>query len=311
MWDLAKRRWPFVAVAAMGLVAAGYGAAANVAVVLGPSGPQPSAVTVPWGGTVDFVNGDSVPHGLTSARPGPHVAAIAPGETFSDVISGRAGPYAYHQTGGPRRDGTVVIAVSGSVSLRAAANPVPFGKRLRLSGTTKAGLQVALAERLAGEPHWHAVETLTSGSQGTFGTTLPLAAGGRFRASIEGDQIRSHRLVVTVAPSLTLTASSHRVAAGKRVRLHARVRPARAASRVYLYICSPLAPRWHRLVRARFSARGVASFRGRAVPGRFRLRATLRRHDVAAGYSPVTSRPVTVRGTGKSPLVTHRSRRYC
>jgi hypothetical protein len=296
--------------AVAGLVASGYAAAASVIVTLGPSGPQPSRVTVAWGDTLQIVNGDSVAHGLASPRADLRAATVAPGATFTDVVTGRAGTVAYHQTGGKRQDGAVVVALSGSVSLQAADETVLFGKQLSLSGTTNAGVPVAIAERLAGEPAWHTVVTVTSDAAGAFSAGLPLPLGGRFRASVEGNQVRSKPVRVKLAPQLTLSASPRRGKPGRRIRLRARVVPATAASRVYLYACVPAITRWHRIRSAR-TAGGVAVFRGRFLPGRFKLRATLKRHDVAAGYATRTSAAITVRGTGKAPHITHRSTHHC
>ncbi|HJQ73418.1 MAG TPA: hypothetical protein VJ814_00930, partial [Gaiellaceae bacterium] len=150
-----KRRWLPVLVAVAGLATAGYAAAGSLLVRLGPSGPQPAVVTVDWGDTLHLVNGDSVPHGVTSPRPALRAATIAPGATFSGVVTGRAGTFAYHQTGGKRRDGTVVLLTPGSVSLQAASRSLVYGGLLRLSGTTNAAVPVAIEERLAGEQDWH------------------------------------------------------------------------------------------------------------------------------------------------------------
>jgi hypothetical protein len=311
MRDQGKRRWPLVAVATAGLVASGYAAAAHVAVVLGPAGPHPAVVSVDWGQTLDLVNGDSVAHGLASPRPGLNAATVAPGATFSAVMTGRAGTVAYHQTGPRRFDGTVVVVLSGSVSLHKPAHPVPYGRQLRLSGKTTARIPVAIEERLAGDTAWESVRTVTSGSTGDFSATLALAVGGRVRAAIDGGQVRSQRVEVSVAPHVTLTATSHRAPVGRRIALRARVLPATATKLVYLYACSPRKGRWHRLVSRQISAAGVTSFRVPTAPGLTRLRAMVRQRGAAPGYAAASSRRVSVTGTGRAPRVTHQSRHHC
>ena len=310
-----RRRWPLVVAAVAGLAAAGYAAAATVVVTLGPSGPQPAVVTVGWGETLELVNGDSVEHGLTSPRPELHADTIAPGATFTDVVTGRAGPFVYHQTGGERRDGTVVVVLSGTVSLRAADDSLLYGRRLRLSGKTTPAAPVAIEERLAGEPAWHTVATVTSGGDGAFAADLPLALGGRVRASIDGGQIRSAPVAVSVEPGLTLKAVPHRAKAGHAVRLRTRVRPRDAAKRVLLFACSPTTAGWRRVARAKPSAAGVAVFRWRAAYGSTRLRATVQRRDAAPGFSARTSATVAVTGTGTPPpakaKAKHRPAHHC
>jgi plastocyanin len=292
------------------LVAAGYAAAAHLVVALGPSGPQPSVVTVGWGDTLELVNHDSVAHGLTSARHELR-AAVAPGATFTDVVTGRAGPFVYHQTGGRRLDGTVVVALPGSVSLQTADASLRFGQGLQLSGKTNAAVPVAIDERLVGEAAWHTVTTLKSGSDGVFAASLTLAHGGKVRASIDGGQLRSAPVAVSVAPRLTIRVSPHRTKVGRRVRLRTQMRPAAAASRVTLYVCSPFSGHWRRVAGAKPSASGVAVFRWPAVPGSWRLRVGLRRHDLTLGYAPGTSARVTVTGTGKKLPVKLPARHHC
>jgi hypothetical protein len=178
-------------------------------------------------------------------------------------------------------------------------------------GLVVAAIPVAIEERPAGDAAWETVETVTSGSDGDFAASLALAVGGRLRAAIDGDQVRSQRMEVSVAPRVMLTAASHRARVGRRVALRARVLPATASKLVYLFACSPSTGKWHRLVSRRISAAGAASFHVPAAPGLSRLRATVRKHGAAPGYAPSSSRPVSVIGTGRAPRVTHHSRHHC
>ncbi len=66
--ERAMRRLVPIAAASIALGAAGFALAGGVAVTLGPSGPQPKVVTVSWGDTLSFANGDSVTHAITSPR---------------------------------------------------------------------------------------------------------------------------------------------------------------------------------------------------------------------------------------------------
>jgi hypothetical protein len=69
------------------------------------------------------------------------------------------------------------------------------------------------------------LKTVTSGGNGAFAATLALAVGGRLRAAIDGDQLRSHRVEVSVAPHVTLAAAAHRASVGSRLLFRARVLP--------------------------------------------------------------------------------------
>lgn len=311
MRDLAKRKWPLVLAATAGLVVAGYAAAANVSVLLGPQGPQPSVVSVGWGHTLDLVNGDTVAHGLASSRPALNAAAVIPGATFSAVMTGRAGTVVYDQTAPKRYPGTVVVVLSGSVSLHKPAHPVPYGRQLHVSGQTNPATAVAIEQRLAGDSAWETIKTVTSGADGSFATGMPLAIGGKLRASIDGGQLRSHRVTVSVAPRITVAASRRRAPVGSHVTLTAHVSPAASTTHLYLYGCIPARGKWHRIATARTSASGAASFHGRVVPGMLRLRATVRQHGIAPGYAASTSRTVSVTGTGKAPQARHGTRHHC
>ncbi len=300
-------------VAGLLLAAGGVAAAATVTVALGPSGPQPGAVTVDWGDTLAFVNNDSVAHGVTVSRDGLVSGSVPPGATLAGVVTAKAGTYQFHQTGSKSFPGSVEVTAGGTVSLKVRSTDLLFGQRVAFSGVaTKPGTPVVVEERLLGDASWHDAATVTSGEDGTFAATIPLARGAKLRASIDAGQVRSGQLTVSVAPRLTLTAAAHRTTAGQKIAFHARLTPHGAARRVSLLACTASVGRWQPIATAATSAAGTASFRWKAAAGKTLFRASVSRKDAAQGFSPRESASVAVTAAGPLPRAKHhRARRAC
>lgn len=297
--------------AACALAAAGYALAANVTITLGPNGPQPGTVTAQWGDTLEVVNADSVAHGLTSSRTDFHADTIAPGATYTNVQTGRAGQFTFRQTGGKGASGTVVLVATGTVTLRAVSTTLLYGQAARVHGVAApAGSEVAIEERLAGDLGWTTATTVTSGADGSFAATVPVARGGRLRAAIDGDQIRSATVALTVEPRLTVTVTPRRVAVGRFVSVRAHVSPSAAAERLTLSRCASSTSGW-RQVGARAPKGGVAAFRVKVVYGKNLLRAAVAHGDAAPGYAVRTSATLAVTGTGAPPAASHHSPHPC
>ena len=134
------------------LLGAGYAVAAGMTVTMTADGPQPARATVAWGDTVTFANSDDKVHQITIPRISLESPAISPGGAFAYVFNGRRGNYGYRQTGGgPNKLGTIVVELKGSVTLKASATIVRWGKSLRLTGkSTFPGTPVNIAERVPG-----------------------------------------------------------------------------------------------------------------------------------------------------------------
>lgn len=303
-----------IAAAAAGLLlaAGGVATAATVTVALGPNGPQPAELTADWGDTLAFVNNDTVAHGVTASRGDLVGGQVPPGGTITGVVTARAGSYQFRQTGAKSFAGTLEVTAEGTVSLKVRATDLLFGQRVAFSGvSTKPGTPVVLEERLLGDATWHDAATVTSGPDGSFAATIPLERGAKLRATIDGGQVRSGQLSISVAPRLTLKAP-HRTTAGHRISLRARLTPRGAARRVSLLACTPGVGRWSPVASAATTAAGTASFRWKAPAGKTLLRASVSRKDAAEGYAPRASARVSVTAAGPLPRVKHhRAPRAC
>jgi plastocyanin len=295
--------------AAAALVAAGYALAAGVTVTLGAAGPQPGTVTADWGDTLAFVNGDSVTHGITSPRTDLQVTAIPPAGTYTSVVTAHAGSYKYRQTGAKDYPATVVVLATGTVKLK-AATAIAYGRPLKLSGTaTKPGTTVLVEERLTGDTTWHPAATLTSGDDGSFATAVELKRSGKLRASIDGGQVSSTVIAVSVNPVLAIVTVARKTTAGRTVPVVARLSPAHSAARVTLSQCNADTVGWRSVSTQRPAASGRISFRWKAGYGRTLLRVAIKRADAATGFTAVTSRTVAVTGAGVNPSRKHRTPR--
>src|SRR4051812_30786046 len=131
-----RKRLVVLAAPVAALAWAGFALSGAASVSLTSSGPQPPRVTVGWGDTLQFVNADSVPHGITSSRPELNSSTtISPGQTYTTILTGRTATYPFRQTGGKSLPGAVISNVSGTVSLKAAPGRVLYGKTATFSGT--------------------------------------------------------------------------------------------------------------------------------------------------------------------------------
>jgi plastocyanin len=292
------------------LAAAGYALAAGVTVTLGAAGPQPGTVTADWGDTLAFVNGDSVTHGITSPRTDLQVTAIPPAGTYTSVVTAHAGSYKYRQTGAKDYPATVVVLATGTVKLKAAAKAIAYGRPLKLTGTaTKPGTPVLVEERLTGDTTWHPAATLTSGDDGSFAAAVELKRSAKLRASIDGGQVSSTVLAVSVKPVLAIVTVARKTTAGRMVPVVARLTPPHSATRVTLSQCNADTVGWRSVSTQRPAASGRISFRWKAGYGRTLLRVAIKRADAATGFSAVTSRTVAVNGAGVNPSRKHRTPR--
>ena len=291
------------------LAAAGYAVAAGVTVTLGASGPQPGTVTADWGDTLAFVNGDSVTHGITSPRTELQTTAIAPAATYTSVVTVHAGSYQYRQTGDKSFPGTIVVLATGSVKLKAPTSLV-YGRPLKLSGTaSKPATPVLVEERLTGDTAWHQAATISSGDDGSFALVVALKRSGKLRASIDGGQVRSALIAVSVTPVLAIASVARRTTAGRTLPVVVRLAPPRAGSRVTLAQCSADTVGWRVVATKHSTASGKVAFRWKAGYGRILLRAELKRADAAPGFAAVTSAAVAVTSAGVNPSRKHRAPR--
>jgi plastocyanin len=295
---------------AAALAFGGYALAAGVTVTLGPTGPQPGIVTADWGDTLAFVNGDSVEHGITSPRTDLQVTAVAPAATYTSVVTAHVGSYKYRQTGAKDLPGTVVVLATGTLKLRALAKSLPYGRPLKLSGVvTKLGTPILVEERLTGDTAWRPAATISSREDGTFVLALALERSAKLRASIDGGQVRSPVVAVSVSPVLAIVSVVRHTTVGRTLPVVAHLSPPHAATRVTLSQCNAATGGWRAVATKHPASGGGLAFRWKAGYGRTLLRVSIKRSDAAPGFAAVTSSTVAVTGTGVNPSRKHRTPR--
>jgi plastocyanin len=293
-----KKRIIVAVVALVALGATGYAIAAGASVTLSASGPQPDVVTVNWGDTVTYANGDSVEHAVSIPRVDVTSPAIPPGGTFEHVFDGRGGRYNFIQAGKRNFSGQVVVEVEGEVTLT-GPTVVPFGKTATLSGRSAyPGKPVAIRVRNAGAgSDWAPAAELNAGADGSYSTRIRPRIGGRYQARIAADQISSKQIEIAVRPRITIAVPRRTGVAGTRIAATGRIAPAGAADRADLAAYDTRARRWATVMTRPVAASGKVAFRVELEEGRTRLRISVRRAAVEAGFTTAESRFVRVVGT--------------
>lgn len=283
---------------AVGGPLAASGSAADTIIALTPTGMQPDAVTIQWGETVTFTNADTIPHAIVIPRVPFTSDTILPGAHFPYTFAGRAGRYNVRQAGGRSANATVVVELSGEVTLEEPAEVLPYGQELVLRGTSGVlGHPVAIEQRVAGEEGWRQVATSDPATGGAFEARLTPTPGARYRATAAAGQLRSGQVSIQIEPVISLRASSRSTATGAVVIFTARLRPAEAARQAVLEAYDARRKRWLTVATGRISSTGTVRFRWRAAAGRTMLRAAVERRGLATGFTSVASRPVTVRAS--------------
>ncbi len=285
-----------VALLVFGVTGYALGATANV--TLSATGPQPELITVGWGDTVTFANGDSVEHAVSIRREDVTSPAIPPGGSFQHVFDGRRGTYNFIQSGKRNYSGQVVVKVEGEATLNGPA-VVPFGKSATLSGRSAyPGTPVAIRVRDAGAgSDWRPAAEVTAGPDGSFSARIRPRIGGRYQARIAADQISSKQIQIAVRPRVTIAVPRRTGVAGTRIAVTGRIVPAGAADRADLAAYDTRTKRWATVMTSRVAASGKVAFRVELEEGSTRLRISVRRAAVEAGFTTAESRFVRVVGT--------------
>jgi len=281
------------------LLTGGYALAATASVSLTAKGPEPATVSIDWGDTVVFSNGDTVDHGVTSQRAGMTSPTIPPGGTFEHRFDGRAGPNTFVQTGTrPTFSGVVVLTVSGEVTLKTSTKRGAYGSNVTLSGrSTYAGTPVVIQIRYAGATgDWATLMTLPTGVDGSYSGRFRLTAGGRLRARTAADQLSSDLQDVAVLPRIRARVARSRVPKGARVVITVQIVPAAAADSVDLEERVEGRRGWLRKSTKAVPESGKVKFVFKAARGRTQLRLSLKRGALEPGFEPIVSKSMLVIG---------------
>ena len=291
------RRLAACAVAAPVLAFGGFALAASSTITLGSGGPTPPSVTIGWGDTVSFVNGDTEPHVVTISRLEATSPSIPPGGTFTQVFDGRGGSYFFRQLGTRNFNGNIALVVKGQVTIRANATSIPFGRSVTLRGTSSfPGSPVVIEQRQpGGSSEWADLTTLTAGGDGAWSTTVRPATGLQYRANVAAKQLRSPSVAISLKPVIRITAYPRRAKVGRRATITARISPATAARGAELERFDTRRKSWTREASAAVR-RGKVTFRWEPEKGRTLVRVSVRRGSLASGFEPSVSPSVAVTG---------------
>jgi hypothetical protein len=293
---------------ALGLLGlAGYAFAASFTVTLTAGGPQPQTFSATLGDTVTFVNGDSATHTIVDRASGLQSPALAPGQSYVYVLT-TSGKLTYQQEGKPQGNGEIVIARTGSVTLKASKRSIAYRSSSILSGISSfPTFPVKIEQRKKGENRWSDLATVTPEPDGSFTLAINPIQSTQYRADVFGGELLSPAVAVDVRPILTLVAKRRRAPGGSLLTLTSRMVPAEAATSIDLTRYDSKRQRWRRLL-TRSTSTGNVIFRWRVEYGRSMLRASIAKRGIASGFAETSSRSVLVVGTG-TPPTKHRRRR--
>jgi hypothetical protein len=224
--------------------------------------------------------------------------AIPPGGELKYVFTGKSGTYPFVQQGGRNYSGQVRVSAVGSVTIKAGALVVPFGKSLQLSGrSTFPGSPVVVLGREGGAGGTlKTVLEVTAGTEGAYSGRIQPERGARYQARVAAGQVASDTVEVVVRPRVSIAVSRRTVPAGTRIVVTARVTPAGAADSADLAAYDPERKRWVVEETRVVQRNGKAVFRPRLDAGGTRLRIMLRRGSTEAGFATAESRIVRVVG---------------
>jgi hypothetical protein len=287
---------------ALGLLGlAGYAFAASFVVTLTSGGPQPQTFSATLGDTVTFVNADSATHTVVDRASGLQSPALAPGQSYAYVLT-TSGKLTFQQVGKPQGNGEIVVARTGSVTLKASKRSIAYRSSSFLSGASSfPTFPVKIEQRAKEDKRWSDVVTLTPAPDGSFTLAVNPAKSTQYRADVFGGELLSPSVPVDVRPILTLVARRRTASGGSLLTLTSRVVPAEAATSIQLTRYDSKRQRWRQVLMRSSNSTGIVTFRWRVEYGRSTLRAAVAKHGLARGFAGTHSRSVVVVGTGTPP----------
>jgi plastocyanin len=295
-----------LALALVGL--SGYALASGYVVSLTQNGPSPNTFTATLGDTVTFVNNDYNIHTVVDNATGLQSPALAPGDAYPWVLT-TSGRLSYRQEGKPGGSGVIVVARTGSVTLKASKRSVAYHSGSLLSGTSSfPTYPVKIEQRSKGDNRWSDTATLTPAADGSFLLPVLPERSVQYRANVFSGELLSTPVAVDVRPILTLSARRRSAPGGSLLTFTARAVPAEAANSIELARFDSQRQTWRRVL-TRGTGTGSVVFRWRVEYGRSLLRAQVTKHGLVIGYAEASSRSVLVTGTGTAPSKNRSGRR--
>ncbi len=274
-------------------------AAAEHAIALTASGPQPSTLTVRWGDSAVFTNTTSAPVTLLIPRLSV-TEEIAAGATFTRVFDVRAGAYPIRQRIVNKATvGTITVDASGTITLKATPATVVFGKPVALAGTSSFGdTPVDIETRIQGvSSTWQKVTTVSPGADGSFTAALSIERGLSVSVSTAGQQLRSASVALTVVPVLKASIAPRRVTTGTFLKITGSIRPLNSLSSVLVERYDADRKRWTRFRTVSIPRSGRIAVSARATKGANRFRLFVPRGAVRPGFAAPAPKGLSAVGT--------------
>jgi hypothetical protein len=249
-------------------------------------------VSVNWGDTVVFSNGDSQPHVVASDRGAFTSPSIPPSGTYAHSYQGDPGTYNYLQQGGAQDHvGQVVVDLRGDVKLSTSSrDTLSYRALLRLTGRSSfVGYPVKLSFRAAGRNSaWRDVQTVQVDSAGAFSARIKPPGGGCYRAAAADGRVTSAEICLKVRPRVRMAVPARKTRAGRTLVVIARIEPANAAAQAELERFDFGRKEWTTVL-SRPVSHGKAIFRWKAIPGAALLRVEASAGDIREGFDAAMS----------------------
>jgi plastocyanin len=179
----------FAALGALLSAVPGLAAAPNVPnVQITRTGFSPATVTIDAGGSVNWVNNDTVEHDLASPAAKLTQTTLKPTDNYGFTFP-TAGSFVVADPKNPSFTMTVVVQPVALVTIHLKSQPVsvPFGTWVKLLGDLnpgQSGQQVAIEAQKCGNQKWSTVKTVTAGASGSFSAPVRPANNTTYRVRV-------------------------------------------------------------------------------------------------------------------------------
>jgi len=263
--------------------------AATTAITIKSTAFSPKSVTINFGDTVKWTNGDKVNHQIVANSGAFASGTLKPGQSYSFTFNA-AGAYAYHDALHPSITGAVYVhGPPPAVTLAANNSIVTYGDSPTLSGVVsnaKAGESVLVLAQPYGSSAQQ-VATLVTGAGGTFSyVTKPTILTAY---TVHWKTATSQPITVQVRPKLTLTRTGR-----TRAFAHITATPSYASHTIYLQRLSGFG-QWVTVEKLRLGPNSGRRFTAPHKKGTFTYRVYMTTNQAGTGYLETWSNSVRVR----------------
>jgi plastocyanin len=278
---------PLAAVVVLALPAASD--AATTAVTIKATSFSPRSITINFGDTVKWTNGDKVNHQIVANNGAFASGTLKPGQSYSFTFK-TSGAYSYRDALHPSITGAVYVhGPPPAVTLATNNALITYGDTPTLSGTVsnaKAGEQVLVDATPYGSSAQQ-VATLVTGAGGAF--TYVVTPTILTTYTVHWKTATSQPITVQVRPRLTMTRTGR-----TRLFAHIKATPSFAAHTIYLQRLSKFG-QWVTVEKLKLGPNSGRIFTAPHKKGTFTYRAYMTTNQAGVGYLETWSNSVRVR----------------